>query len=148
MLNDEVEIERNSRFGIIFRRLDKMILLKTVIPILTLLLVNYYCVFISRENIIDNIILQVTIFLTGIALFFSTDKPQPLKFTLVDSIFSFFYLMTGTKILFTMTQDLFSEYLSIIRGLLIVLYPLAFILFIIFFIFQVKKSDVDLGIKS
>ena len=120
-----------------------------MIPILTLLIVNYYCVFISRENIIDNIILQVTIFLTGIALFFSTDKPQPLKFTLVDSIFfSFFYLMTGTNILFTMTQDLFSEYLSIIRGLLIVLYPLAFILFIIFFIFQVKKSDVDLGIKS
>ena len=147
-LNDEVEIERNSRFGIIFKRLDKMILLKTVIPILTLLVVNYYCVFISRENIIDNIILQVTIFLTGIALFFSTDKPQPLKFTLIDSIFSFFYLMTGTNILFTMTQDLFSQYLSIIRGLLIVLYPLAFILFIIFFIFQVKKSDVDLGIKS
>ena len=27
-LNDEVEIERNSRFGIIFKRLDKMILLK------------------------------------------------------------------------------------------------------------------------
>ena len=90
-INDEVEIERNSRFGIIFKRLDKMILLKTVIPILTLLIVNYYCVFISRENIIDNIILQVTIFLTQELLyFFSTDKPQPLKFTLVDSIFFIF----------------------------------------------------------
>ena len=45
-----------------------------------------------------------------------------------------------------MTQDL--EYLSIIRGLLIVLYPLAFILFIIFFIFQVKKMLIwELNLK-
>jgi len=147
-LNDEVEVERNSRFGIILKRIDNVLLLKTIIPLIILLFVNYYCVFISRENIIDNIILQVTIFLTGIALFFATDKPQPLKFTLIDLFFSFFYLMTGSNIIFTMTQDLLYDYSNIIRITLAFSYPVLFVIFIIFILLQIKRSDVDLGIKS
>ena len=54
---EKAEIEKTVRFGLMLKRLDTVLFIKTTVPLAVLLLVNYYCVFISRTNILDNIIL-------------------------------------------------------------------------------------------
>ena len=45
----------------------------------------------SHRSNIYAIIFLITIFLAGIALYFSSDRPQPLSFSLIDKMFQFLY---------------------------------------------------------
>ena len=59
----------------------------------------YYSTFIEFENAHRSISILTTTFLSAIALYFSVEKPEPKKLTIVDLIFIWFYLINGITIL-------------------------------------------------
>ena len=48
---------------------------------------NYYTFFLQFDQVSSAIGILTTTFLSGIALYFSTEKPQPLRITTIDLIF-------------------------------------------------------------
>ena len=63
---------------------------------------------------IDRVIaLLTTSFLSGIALYFSTERPNPLTLTIVDYIFIIFYLIVGGASVAVFVFDFFDEYYSL-----------------------------------
>ena len=63
---------------------------------------------------IDRVIaLLTTSFLSGIALYFSTERPNPLTLTIVDYIFIIFYLIVGLASVSVFVFDFFQSYYKI-----------------------------------
>ena len=75
--------------------------MKVAIPIIFLVFLNYYTVFLPFENASTAIGVLTTTFLSGIALYFSTEKPQPLRITTIDLIFIYYYLQVGLTVIIT-----------------------------------------------
>ncbi|MDX5346679.1 MAG: ABC transporter substrate-binding protein, partial [Hymenobacteraceae bacterium] len=77
--------------------------LKTLVPLLAILIITYFSVFIPAREFEAMAAVQVTALLSAIALYFATPKPQMPYATVSDKIFIFSYLMItsliGTSIL-------------------------------------------------
>tara|TARA_B110000444_G_scaffold37684_1_gene33230 strand:- start:187 stop:579 length:393 start_codon:yes stop_codon:yes gene_type:complete len=72
-----------------------MTAIKLGIPLAFLTLLVYYTLFIPLDNIDTSIDILATSFLSGIALYFSTDNPQPLSMSIVDYIFAIYYVVVA-----------------------------------------------------
>ena len=59
------------------------------------------------ESAFNNINLA---FLSSIALYFSTERPQPLKMTTIDVVFAFFYIMAGISLISIVFVQFYPEY--------------------------------------
>ena len=74
------------------------------------------------ENLDRSVGVITTSFLSAIALYFSTERPQPLKMTVIDYIFASFYLTVGASSIAVFSLNFFPEvyddYMSIIKFLL------------------------------
>ena len=83
--------------------------MKVVIPIIFLMFLNYYTFFLSYNDVSSAIGILTTTFLSGIALYFSTEKPQPLRITTIDLIFIYYYLQVGISVIVTAITGFTSE---------------------------------------
>ena len=72
--------------------------LKTVVPLLALLIISYFSVFIPHKEFEAQAGIQVTSLLAAIALFFSTYKPVMQNAAISDKIFVFTYIMITSLI--------------------------------------------------
>lgn len=140
-LKKEVELKKISRYGLLLKRHEPANLIKSLAPLSFLTLICYYCLLVPIDQIYNTIIFLITIFLAGIALYFSSDRPQPLSFSLIDKMFQFFYTIVGINILYALSVSLDFTFIKNLRDLLIYLEPLFGFVFIIYII--KSKNDVE-----
>ncbi|MFL2688157.1 MAG: hypothetical protein ACJ0HN_06185, partial [Alphaproteobacteria bacterium] len=100
-LHQSIDIREEARLGWTLSRAHSVTMLKIGIPLFFLLFLVYYTLFspFGSDNSAFGIL--TTAFLSAIALYFSTDRPQPLRMTTIDLIFIYFYMLTGSTIVAT-----------------------------------------------
>ena len=82
-----------------------------------------------------------TAFLSGIALYFSTERPQPLRMTTVDLIFLWYYMLTGIIIVAASVSSLLGAKIFIfaVTGLKFIV-PLGVIGICVFLLRRIKSN--------
>ena len=137
----KVEIREEARIGWTLSRANSVTVMKIGIPLSFLLFLNYYTLFRGIEDIGDSIGILTTAFLSGIALYFSTERPQPLRMTTVDLIFLWYYMLTGTTIVVTSVSSFLGEkiFIAAITGLRFIV-PLGVIGICVFLLRRVKSN--------
>ena len=110
-----VLISEENRISYIMSRKSSFTVIKILIPLLFLIALVVYGMYLPAEQIDRVIALLTTSFLSGIALYFSTERPNPLTLTIVDYIFIIFYLIVGLASVSVFVFDFFQDYY--IKGL-------------------------------
>jgi len=141
MLVKKVEVREEARVGWTLARTNSVTIMKIGIPLSFLLFLNYFSLFREFGDIGGSIGFLTTAFLSGIALYFSTERPQPLRMTTVDLIFIWYYVLTGITIIATSITSLFGEkiFLVTMTGLKLVL-PIGFISICIFLFRRINSN--------
>ena len=121
-LNKSPKINEEIRLGWELKRQNSMTLLKIGIPLFFLYVLVYYTLFLGVEESGTALGYLTTAFLSSIALYFSTERPQPLSMTTIDVVFAFFYIISGISLL----MIVFSQFFADLYAFLI--YPLRAIL--------------------
>ena len=139
-LQRTAKVEEEVRIGWLIKRSSSMTVLKIGIPLFFLTLLVYYTLFLPVDELADAMAYLTTAFLSGIALYFSTERPQPLVMTTIDHIFAFFYFVTGGS----MVLVIFAKFLPDIYNVLITplryLIPLSLIGFLVYLFRRVKTK--------
>lgn len=136
-----IKVREEARVGWILARANSVTLMKIGIPLSFLLFLNYYTLFMNFKNIGDSVGILTTAFLAGIALYFSTERPQPLRMTTVDLIFLWYYMLTGIIIVVTSISSLLGAKIFILAviGLKFIV-PLGIIAICIFILRRIKSN--------
>ena len=108
-----VLISEENRISYIMSRKSSFTVIKILIPLVFLIALVVYGMYLPVEQIDRVIALLTTSFLSGIALYFSTERPNPLTLTIVDYIFIIFYLIVGGASVAVFVFDFFDEYYSL-----------------------------------
>jgi len=108
-----VLISEENRIAYIMSRKSSFTVIKILIPLFFLIALVIYGMYLPVEQIDRVIALLTTSFLSGIALYFSTERPNPLTLTIVDYIFIIFYLIVGGASVAVFVFDFFDEYYSL-----------------------------------
>ena len=137
----KVEIREEARVGWTLARTNSVTIMKIGIPLSFLLFLNYFSLFREFGDIAGSIEFLTIAFLSGIALYFSTERPQPLRMTTVDLIFLWYYVLTGVTIIVTSVTSLFGEkiFLMAMTGLKFIV-PIGFISICIFLFKRIKSN--------
>ena len=114
--------------------------MKVAIPIIFLMFLNYYTTFLPFNEASSSIGILTTTFLSGIALYFSTEKPQPLRMTTIDLIFIYYYLQVGISVVITSitgfsNEDIYNYAMLFMKFAL----PISMILAFIFLYRRIKS---------
>ena len=132
-------INEDNRLGMILSRPSSFAIIKVIIPLIFLLSLVVYSFYLSLDQIDTSIALLTTSFLSAIALYFSTEKPNPLVITTIDLIFMFFYLFVGISTIVIFVFSIFPNYYEL--GLKIYRwFSLSLFLFEVFLILKRMKS--------
>ena len=130
----------STRMGWIIERSSSMTLLKVLIPLSFLWLLVLYGLFLPVENLDRAVIVITTAFLSGIALYFSTERPQPLRMTVIDIVFAFFYLTVGIASIAVFSLNFFPEIYNDFMGFVKYLLPFSIILGYMFLRRRIKSK--------
>ena len=83
--------------------------LRSLIPLAILLFLSWYCSFLTIESASTTVALNTTVFLAGVALYFSAERPSGNSLTIIDKFFIGFYLALGTVLLSEFTLFISEE---------------------------------------
>ena len=97
-LKKTVNISSENRVGWILKRKNTATLFKIGIPMSFLIFLVYYSVFLKYGEAGNSIGILTTTFLSAIALYFSVEKPEPKRMTIVDLVFVWFYIVNGVTV--------------------------------------------------
>ena len=123
-VNDMKKVSQkiSIRIGWMIERSSSMTLLKILIPLSFLWLLVLYGLFLPIENLDRAVAVITTSFLSGIALYFSTERPQPLRMTVIDFVFAFFYSTVGIASIAVFSlnffPDIYNDFMRFIKYLL------------------------------
>jgi hypothetical protein len=93
------------------------------------------------KNIGASVGILTTAFLAGIALYISTERPQPLRMTTVDLIFLWYYMLTGLIIVITSVSSLLGAKIFIVAVTGLKLFvPLGVIGICVFILRRIKSN--------
>ena len=98
-LSKKTIVNEVARIGWTLSRQNYITLTKIAIPLTFLMFLNYYALFFSYDVALRQIGILTTTFLSGIALYFSAERPQPLRLTTIDLIFIWYYIQSGIVII-------------------------------------------------
>ena len=108
-----------NKIGWFITRESSMTMLKILIPLSFLWSLVIYGTFLPLENLDRSVAVITTSFLSAIALYFSTERPQPLKMTVIDYVFASFYLTVGlaSTSIFTLNffPSLYEQYMPVVK---------------------------------
>ncbi|MGY8714301.1 MAG: hypothetical protein ACKVJ1_10475, partial [Verrucomicrobiia bacterium] len=137
----KVEVKEEARVGWTLARANTVTLMKIGIPLSFLLFLNYYTLFREFKDIGGSVGILTTAFLAGIALYFSTERPQPLRMTTVDLIFLWYYMLTGIIIVVTSVSSLLGAkiFFAAVTGLKFIV-PLGVIGICVFLLRRIKSN--------
>ena len=139
-LDNRTEIREEVRVGWTLARTNVINIMKIAIPMTFLMLLNYYTVFLGYGNVSSSVGILTTTFLSGIALYFSTEKPAPLRITTIDLIFIYYYIQVGVLVMVTAISGLIGEGAFNISMLLLKIIMPVSVLTGIFILFKRIKS--------
>ena len=132
------KINEEIRLGWELKRTSSMTIFKIGIPMAFLFTLVYYTVYLPSSESGTALGYLTTSFLSSIALYFSTERPQPLSMSTIDVIFAFFYIISGMSLL----MIIFSEFYPSLYEFFI--YPLRVLLPISIFALSVYiKSRIS-----
>ena len=134
------KVEEEVRIGWLIKRSSSMTVLKIGIPLFFLGILVYYTLFLPTDQLSDSMAYLTTAFLSSIALYFSTERPQPLVMTTIDHIFAFFYLMTGGSMLLVIIAKFLPAIYSFLILPLRFIIPLALIGFFVYLHRRIKAK--------
>lgn len=100
-LHQTIDVREEARVGWTLARANSVTMLKIGVPLFFLLFLVYYTLFLPFGSDNNAMSILTTAFLSAIALYFSTERPQPLHMTTVDLIFVWFYVLTGGTLVIT-----------------------------------------------
>ena len=144
-LKKAVNVTKENRLGWIIRRKNTATLLKIGIPMFFLIFLVYYSVFLGFDKSSESIGILTTTFLSAIALYFSVEKPEPKKMTIIDIIFIWFYIVNGLTITIFSLSSLITEKIHVYSsGLLKFLIPLSLISIVTYLFKRVKNNRKDI----
>ena len=92
-------ISEQNRIAIIMERPSSFTIIKILVPLSFLACLTIYAMYLPIEELETIIASITTSFLSAIALYFSVEKPSPLKLTIIDLIFLLFYVFVGISFL-------------------------------------------------
>jgi hypothetical protein len=134
------KINEEVRIGWELQRASSMTLLKIGIPLSFLFVLVYYTLYLPTSESSTALGYLTTAFLSSIALYFSTERPQPLSMTTIDVVFAFFYLISGVSLLMIIfsefNPDLYEFFIYPLRVLL----PISIIGLMLFIKARLKSS--------
>ena len=137
-LEKTLEVSEEIRVGWTLSRTNSITLLKIGIPLFFLGFLVYSSLFNPFSGNASISVLTTT-FLSAIALYFSTERPNPLRFTTIDTVFAFFYIMNGVAIILTWSGLALGE--GTFKHLMLtlkILMPLSIIGFIMYIINRIR----------
>ena len=144
-LKKTADINSENRVGWILKRKNTATLLKIGIPMFFLIFLVYYSVFLDYESASQSIGILTTTFLSAIALYFSVEKPEPKKMTIIDLIFVWFYIVNGVTVVSCGLTSFFSENIfyntsMILKGLI----PASLVGISIYLYKRIKRNREDI----
>jgi len=137
-LEKTLEVSEEIRVGWTLSRTNSITLLKIGIPLFFLGFLVYSSLFNPFSGNASISVLTTT-FLSAIALYFSTERPNPLRFTTIDIVFAFFYIINGVAIILTWSGLALGE--GTFKHLMLtlkILMPISIIGFIMYIINRIR----------
>ena len=143
-----IDVSEEVRVGWTLSRSNSITLLKIGIPLFFLCFLVYSCLFNTYSNN-ESISVLTTTFLSAIALYFSTERPNPLRMTTIDYIFTFFYILNGIAIMMTWTGLALGETsYNLMMSTLKIVMPLSLIGFIALILKRIKMTPNKIFINN
>jgi len=138
-LIQKASVKEEARVGWTLVRANYITITKIVIPLTFLMFLNYYVLFFTYETALRQIGILTTTFLSGIALYFSAERPQPLRLTTIDLIFIWYYIQSGiiivtSAISYKLGENKFYESMYLLKFIA----PIGLIALIVFLFFRIK----------
>ena len=144
-LKKTVTVSSENRLGWTLRRKNTATLFKIGIPMFFLTFLVYYSVFLGFDKSGESIGILTTTFLSAIALYFSVEKPEPKKLTIIDIIFIWFYIVNGFTITAFSLSSLITEKIHYYTsGFLKFIIPLSLISIVIYLYKRVQNNRKDI----
>ncbi len=144
-LKKTVTVSSENRLGWTLRRKNTATLFKIGIPMFFLTFLVYYSVFLGFGKSGESIGILTTTFLSAIALYFSVEKPEPKKLTIIDIIFIWFYIVNGFTITAFSLSSLITEKIHYYTsGFLKFVIPLSLISIAIYLYKRVQNNRKDI----
>ena len=144
-LKKTVTVSTENRLGWTLRRKNTATLFKIGIPMFFLTFLVYYSVFLGFDKSGESIGILTTTFLSAIALYFSVEKPEPKKLTIIDIIFIWFYIVNGFTITAFSLSSLITEKIHYYTsGFLKFVIPLSLISIAIYLYKRVQNNRKDI----
>ena len=144
-LKKTVTVSSENRLGWTLRRKNTATLFKVGIPMFFLTFLVYYSVFLGFDKSGESIGILTTTFLSAIALYFSVEKPEPKKLTIIDIIFIWFYIVNGFTITAFSLSSLITEKIHYYTsGFLKFVIPLSLISIAIYLYKRVQNNRKDI----
>ncbi len=144
-LKKTVTVSSENRLGWTLRRKNTATLFKIGIPMFFLTFLVYYSVFLGFGKSGESIGILTTTFLSAIALYFSVEKPEPKKLTIIDIIFIWFYVVNGFTITAFSLSSLITEKIHYYTsGFLKFVIPLSLISIAIYLYKRVQNNRKDI----
>lgn len=98
-LQTSVSIQEKNIVQWTIQRQNIIPALRSFVPLFVLIFLSWYSSFYNVDDAKSAVSLNTTVFLAGVALYFSAEKPKGAKFTFIDRLFIYFYAAIGTFIL-------------------------------------------------
>ena len=144
-LKKTVTVSSENRLGWTLRRKNTATLFKIGIPMFFLTFLVYYSVFLGFDKSGESIGILTTTFLSAIALYFSVEKPEPKKLTIIDIIFIWFYIVNGFTITAFSLSSLITEKIHYYTsGFLKFIIPISLISIAIYLYKRVQNNRKDI----
>ena len=144
-LKKTVTVSSENRLGWTLRRKNTATLFKIGIPMFFLTFLVYYSVFLGFDKSGESIGILTTTFLSAIALYFSVEKPEPKKLTIIDIIFIWFYIVNGFTITAFSLSSLITEKIHYYTsGFLKFIIPVSLISISIYLYKRVQNNRKDI----
>lgn len=147
-LHQSIDIREEARVGWTLARVQTVTMLKIGIPLFFLVFLVYYTLFAPFGDNNNSFAILTTAFLSAIALYFSTERPQPLRMTTIDLIFLWFYMLTGASIIATAVGLATNAaiYATMMLGLKVAI-PLSVVCLISFLWHRIRVSPFKININ-
>ena len=144
-LKKTADISSENRVGWILKRKNTATLLKIGIPMFFLIFLVYYSIFLDYDNASQSIGILTTTFLSAIALYFSVEKPEPKKMTIIDLIFVWFYIVNGITVVSCGLTSFFSENIFYTTSAMLkVIVPISLISMAIYLYKRIQRNREDI----
>ena len=114
--------------------------IRSLVPLSVLIFLSWYCSFLPIESANTTIALNTTVFLAGVALYFSADRPNGYSLTLIDKYFIGFYIAHGTVLLSEFSFFISKEFYDFTHLAWQIMLPVIFSIFILFFFYKSRFS--------